>query len=188
MKTRRYLLPVVVGAAVAAALSCREPSPLGTGSAALLAPDSVVDSATVNPHQVPVDSIVHAGGLLTCSPLPYDSATQVIGPLGGTIQVGMDTLVVPAGALLAPVAITMVAPSDTVNRVHFAPEGLTFQQPASLTMGYANCNTLGVNIPKNIAFTTDALAILEYLKSWDTKNDQTVRGEVNHFSEYAVAW
>ena len=115
MKTRRYLLPVVVGAAVAAALSCREPSPLGTGSAALLAPDSVVDSATVNPHQVPVDSIVHAGGLLTCSPLPYDSATQVIGPLGGTIQVGMDTLVVPAGALLAPVAITMVAPSDTVN-------------------------------------------------------------------------
>ena len=82
----------------------------------------------------------------------------------------------------------MTAPSDTVNHVHFEPEGLTFQTPASLTMSYANCNTLGVNIPKQIAYTDDLLVILEYLKSWDTKNAQTVRGEVNHFSEYAIAW
>ena len=187
MKTRRYLLPVVVGAAVAAALSCREPSPLGTVSAALIGQDSVVDSATVNPHQVPVDSLVHAGGLLTCSPLPYDSATQVIGPLGGTIQVGMDTLVVPAGALLAPVAITMVAPSDTVNRVHFAPEGLTFQQPASLTMSYANCNTLGVQLHVVNASAPGDLS-QTIAPSPVPRNAQTVRGEVNHFSEYAIAW
>jgi len=185
MKTRRCLLPVVVAAAVAAVLSCREPSPLGTISLDLVPPDTVVPLS--QPH-APVDSLVQTAGLISCSPLPYDSATQVIGPLGGTIQAGVDTLSVPAGALLAPVAITMVTPSDTVNAVRFAPEGLTFQVPASLTMSYANCNLLGVNIPKQIAWTTDALAILDYLKSWDNKNAQLVTGEVNHFSEYAIAW
>src|SRR2546425_8685444 len=183
MKTRRFSLPILLGAAVALVLSCREPSPLAAPNAPL--GDLVLDSISTLGI---VDSLVHNGGLLTCTPQPADSASALIGPFGGTIQAGGDTLSVPAGALLDTVTITMRVPSDTVNHVHFEPEGLTFQQPASLTMGYANCNTLGVNIPKNIAFTTDALAILEYLKSWDTKNDQTVRGEVNHFSEYAVAW
>ncbi len=185
MKTRPFLLPAVVAAAVAAALSCRDPSPLGTISSDLVPPDTVVP---LSQPVVPVDSVQKTAGLLTCSPLPYDSATQVIGPLGGTIQAGPHTLSVPAGALLDTVTITMVAPSDTVSGVRFAPEGLTFQQPASLTMSYANCNLLGLNIPKQIAYTTDVLVILDYLKSWDNKNAQLVTGQVNHFSEYAVAW
>ena len=55
-------------------------------------------------------------------------------------------------------------------------------------MSYANCNTLGVQLPKQIAYTTDVLVILEYLKSWDDQHAQIVTGEVNHFSEYAIAW
>src|SRR5216117_2164834 len=62
-----------------------------------------------------VDSLVHTAGLLTCTPQPADSASAVIGFFGGTIQVGGDTLSVPAGALLDTVTITMAVPSDTVN-------------------------------------------------------------------------
>ena len=187
MKTRGFLLPVVLGAASLVVLSCREPLPLGTGSPDLVGGLTVTDS-TASPPTAPIDSLVHLVGLLHCTPQPADSATQVIGPFGGTITAGADTFTVPAGALLTPVSITMVAASDTVNRVHFAPEGLQFLQPASLTMSYANCDTFGAMIPKNIAWTTDLLAILEYLKSWDDHSAQTVTGQVNHFSEYAVAW
>ena len=180
MKTSRFLLPMVLGAVAAVVLSCREPLPLGTGSADLV--------GGVTTPGVPVDSLVHLVGLLHCTPQPADSATLVIGPLGGTITAGANAFTVPADALVDSVAITMVAPSDTVNRVHFEPEGLQFLQPASLTMSYANCDTFGVKVPKNIAWTTDLLAIIDYIKSWDDHSTQTVTGEVNHFSDYAVAW
>jgi len=183
MKTRRFVLPVVLGAAAAVVLSCRAPLPSGPGSSDLVGAtvtDSTVTDSTASPPTAPIDSLVHFVGLLHCTPQPADTATQVIG--------FFDTFTVPAGALLTPVSITMVAASDTVNRVHFEPEGLQFLQPASLTMSYANCDTFGAMIPKNIAWTTDLLAILEYLKSWDDHHAQTVTGQVNHFSEYAVAW
>lgn len=127
-------------------------------------------------------------GLLVCAPLPADSVTQTIGPEGGTLGVGVHRLTVPAGALDSAVSITAVAPSDTVNRVRFQPEGLAFQQPASLTMSYANCDLLGSTLPKRVAYTTDLLAILEYLPSIDDFSSQVVTGQLGHFSDYAIAW
>ena len=84
--------------------------------------------------------------------------------------------------------ITAVAPSDTVNQVRFFPEGLTFASPASLTMSYANCDALSQLEPKQIAYTTDALAILALLPSVDVLSQQQVTGQLQHFSTYAVAW
>lgn len=127
-------------------------------------------------------------GLLQCAPQPYDSTTQTIGPEGGSIQAGSNVLWIPAGALADSVAITMIAPSDTVNRVQFQPEGLQFASPAWLTMGYANCSLLGQLVPKRIAYTTDALTILEYLLSFDNFFAQRVTGRLSHFSNYAIAW
>ena len=34
----------------------------------------------------------------------------------------------------------MEAPSNSINRVVFRPDGLTFKQPALLAMSYANCS------------------------------------------------
>lgn len=127
-------------------------------------------------------------GLLACTPLPYDSVTATVGPEGGTIQVGSHVLEIPAGALAAPVTITAVTPSDTVNQVRFQPEGLQFQHAAALTMSYANCSLLGDWLPHRIAYTTDALQILEYLLSVDNLPSRTVTGRLEHFSTYAVAW
>ncbi len=171
--TRRLLLTLLTG--VAAVLGgCRDNSPL-----------------VVGPRGTPQRDLLGSaldGGLLTCSPLPYDSVTQTIGPEGGTLQVGAHTLSIPAGALDTAVTITAVAPSDTVNHLRFQPEGLTFQRPAYLGMSYANCNLLGSTLPKQIAYTTDALEILYYLLSVDNPPSQTVTGRLEHFSEYAIAW
>ena len=127
-----------------------------------------------------------SGGLLSCKPLGYDSATQTIGPAGGVVKLSKHNLVVPAGALSAMVSITAVAPWDTVNRVELRPDGLTFNQPAFLTMSYGNCKVIPQS--KQIAYTTDSLIILQYVPSSDTPTAKLVTGQLSHFSNYAIAW
>ncbi len=120
--------------------------------------------------------------------MPTATATQTVGPAGGVIRIGPHALSIPAGALDAPVTITATAPSDKVNRVQFQPEGLVFRRSAALTMSYANCSLLGKILPKRIAYTTDALAILSYVVSLDNLFAKNVTGKLNHFSNYAIAW
>ena len=126
--------------------------------------------------------------LLKCSPQPFDSAAQTIGPDGGTLTVGSTTLTVPPGALSTPTTISGVVQPDSVNAVRFAPQGLVFQQPAQLVMSYANCGVFGSLIPKRIAYTTDDLLILQIIPSLDDILNQKVTGQVSHFSQYAIAW
>ena len=104
------------------------------------------------------------------------------------MRIGPHWLVIPAGALPSPTVITAVVVSGPTNAVHFEPEGLQFQQSAYLVMSYANCNLLGSLAPKRIAYTTDDLQILAYLRTVDDPIAQQVTGELYHFSEYAIAW
>lgn len=167
MNATRRLHCLLLGSAVVAALSCEQP---------------------VRPVASLLDPPLHLPSLLSCAPQPYDSVTQAIGPAGGSIQVAGNLLQVPAGALVSTVAITAVAPSDTVNQVRFQPTGLDFAVPATLTMNYANCSLLGVLLPKRIAYTTDNLIILQLLPSVDDALNQTLTTRLGHFSTYAVAW
>ncbi len=148
------------------------------------------DHAPTGP--TPTSSLLGYGGLsgalVRCAPLTPDSASALIGPEGGVIAVGPHRLAIPAGALAAPVTITAIAPADSVNRVHFEPQGLTFARPAWLTMSYANCDALAQLVPKRIAYTSDALVILELLPSVDNLLAHKVTGQLGHFSDYAIAW
>lgn len=127
-------------------------------------------------------------GLLRCSPRPAAVATATIGPAGGIIDVGDHRLIIPAGALSSDVTITATAPASAARQVKFEPEGLSFALPARLTMSYANCSGALSLLPKNVAYTTDLLAILEILASSDDRTTQTVSTYLEHFSRYAVAW
>jgi hypothetical protein len=176
MKRARFLRAALFAGGALLLLRCTEPSPLGIDSRR--GPDALVGVPLALPNV----------GLLDCTPLPYDSVTQAIGPEGGTLVVGGHTLTVPPGALDTTVTITAVAPSDTLRHVQFQPEGLQFQVPASLTLSYAQCGLLGSLAPKRITYTTDAFQILEYVPSLDDDLNQTVTGQLRHFSEYAVAW
>lgn len=126
-------------------------------------------------------------GLLICQPLPAASASGVFGPAGGSLQVGPHELRIPAGALTSSVLITATAPTSSTNRVEFQPHGLQFQRSAELTMSYANCNTLGLLLPKRVAYVSGQ-TILEFLPSLDNLFTKKVTGRLEHFSEYAVAW
>lgn len=127
-------------------------------------------------------------GLVACTPLAADSVAQVIGPAGGTITVGPHSFVVPAGALDSAVTITAVVPSSTNNVVVFQPTGLTFNTAATLTLSYANCGPLAQILPTRVAYVDNLLNILSYIPSVGNGVSQSVTGQVQHFSDYAVAW
>jgi hypothetical protein len=175
MKTARALLVVLLVCALAVAAACVDRMPT--------APQPPAASADL------IGSLLGATGLLHCSDLPYDSTTQTVGVAGGVLSVGPHTLSIPPGALSQPTAITMILPTGLgVNAVKFKPAGLQFRTPAALTMSYANCNLLGQLLPKRIAYTTDNLQILYYLLSVDNLLSDKVTGQVNHFSDYVIAW
>ncbi len=177
----RRLPLVLVAAAIAAALSCADPSPLGVGVPAF---EAVVKSADA--------------GLVRCAQT-YDSVTQVIGPAGGLIAVGNHYLWVDTMALADTVSITAVAPADTVRWVRFQPDGLQFRtngagRSAILLTSYKDCGVPTADTLR-IAQVTDSLGILGYLetyvqvrrRSWSQAN-QYVYGVLHHFSQYGVAW
>ena len=126
--------------------------------------------------------------LVACTPLPYDSAAQVIGPSGGTIRVGPHALTVPEGALDSDVAISAAIVDGNVNAVRFGPEGLQFNKKASLTLSYANCGLVFGLLPHHIAYTDDLLNILDTVTADASLLSGSVTGKIRHFSDYAVAW
>lgn len=181
MSAHRFLilLPLLAGAMVVP--SCGEvsaPSPQ----------TSLVTSLPNNADKRANKTVGNMGnghGLAKCDPMPAATASATIGLLGGVLQVGPHTLDIPLGALLSRVTITALAPSDSVDRIRFQPEGLVFRKPATLTMSYANCH-LHASAAVQIAYTDDALVILEYLPSRD--KGKAVTSQLDHFSNYAVAW
>jgi hypothetical protein len=132
---------------------------------------------------------VFTRGLIdSCASLSSEPVTRTIGPDGGVIAIGPDTLRIPPRALSRPVTIQASLPAGYfVNFVVFEPSGLTFRKPASLTMGYSSCNLLA-NLGLEIAQVTDDLRVIEYLRSTDNKATRSVTGVVQHFSNYAVAY
>ena len=177
---RRLPMALVAGA-IAAALSCADPSPVGVGVPAF---DALAKSADA--------------GLVRCEQT-YDSVTRVIGPAGGLIAVGHHYLWVDTMALADTVSITAVAPADTLRRVRFQPDGLQFRtngagRSAILYTTYKDCG-VPTSDTLRIAQVTDSLGIVEYLetyvqvrrRSWSQGN-QYVYGVLHHFSQYAVSW
>jgi len=209
MLARRSLIPIVllVGATVVV-MSCRDASPVGLAG---LTPagtptfhgrsddgDDGNDGDDGEPSDTTGDGEAGEDSLVACRPLPYDSVTQTIGPQGGEIEVGRNWLIVPRGALRAPVTITAVAPSDTVAMIRFQPAGLRFQATALLVATYDNCRVPKAVTPR-IALVSNAFAVIEFLASGESMlsphfqkghkgSPRRVVGQLQHFSNYAVAW
>lgn len=154
-------------------------------------PLSEVVDPLVEPLSGPVDDALRSiTGLLKCTPLPYASASQRIGPDGGTLEIGPHTLTIPPGALTESVVIRGEAPVDRVNSVRLWPEGLRFAngKDARLTLSYRNCLGATLLPLKRIVYTTDNLRLLSVLVSVDDVLRQRVSTGLKHFSRYAVAW
>ena len=182
----RRMSVLVLAVLLLAGVSCTSDESLGPS-----APEAPLTMVQADSQQ----SDLLLGGLLTalkdlrllsCSPQPYVSRTQVVGVNGGTIVVGTHRLVIPAGALSRNYTIRAEQVTHRVNSVRFSPEGLRFAKPAKLTLSYSNCSPL--LLLKRVVYTDELLRILELIPSLDNLETKTVTGDIRHFSRYAVAW
>ena len=132
-----------------------------------------------------VDGVVTS--LVSCNVTTTSSASQRIGPAGGTLRVGPHTFQVPAGALDRDVTISAVAPAGKIVKVEFRPEGLRFARPTTLTLSYRSCGLLGSLDWVVVYLDDNDRTILEVLPSVPNLLSRTVSGRVDHFSNYAIA-
>ena len=138
--------------------------------------------------ELPTQTAVAPGQLvaaaLRAEPLPGTlSETRVIGPAGGTISLGGVTLSVPKGALDRPVAITATVPAGSMLQVEFAPHGLQFDAPFTLTFdGVQSSDVVGVYFEGGVG---DFVRVLQSFPT--TLNGTSASFNSDHFSGYTMA-
>ena len=113
--------------------------------------------------------------------------TATIGPLGGIINFGPHTLLIPPGALLQQTTITATVPADGHLTAVLQPEGLRFLVPATLTLGYGQCNPQPSDDLSIVYLNGPLGQILQWLPSLLHLDSHTVSALIGHFSVYAGA-
>lgn len=174
MRHRRFALPLgacslVAALALAAGCSGEMQAPL----------EAVPANATSTPTSV-------VSRYMACA-LPPLQTTARIGAQGGTVVLGRSTLTIPAGALAATVRITARVSTAGVAALEFQPAGLQFAVPATLSIDYGACPSLGA-VTKKVVYVDDAWRVLEVLPSQDDPAAAHVDASLTHFSKYAVAY
>lgn len=125
--------------------------------------------------------------LLACEPEEFAYDVEIVGPDGGTLQMGRHRLEIPPGALDSLVVIEAVAPLSPVREVRFAPHGLQFHKSGRLDVSYHGC-TEPAGFRGQMAYVDDEYRILELPKT--EPNDaslEMLRSWIDHFSGYVVA-
>ena len=187
MKPDRFPLAVLLVAATAATLSCADHGITGPTSRSISAP-VLQASATSKKGGGGGGGGGGNGGVASCSTVLVGMIRQTVGPAGGVVALGPARLTIPPGALSAVVTIQAKIPAGySGNYIQFKPDGLVFQQPASLRMSYSNCSLVNATQLK-VAQVTDGLQIIQYVPSTNDLGGLTVTGQLQHFSNYAVAW
>ncbi|MDI7267907.1 MAG: right-handed parallel beta-helix repeat-containing protein [Myxococcota bacterium] len=123
---------------------------------------------------------------------PNVVASATIDAAGGSLVHGPVTLVVPEGALSAPVTVTLAllrdAPRGAVGLAYeFGPDGLTFAVPATLLVSYES-----LDLPAGVDPVGLRLSVLDDGR-WMGLDDHVNRrvemrvvGSVRHFSTYGI--
>lgn len=120
-----------------------------------------------------------------CEPQDYEADSKIIGPEGGTINIGRHRLVIPRGALTEPTVITGEEPTSLLIEVELSPHGLQFETPAKLELDYSHCY-LPSDYGYRVAYINNGDHILEWPVSFDKGGE--VEAWISHFSKYAVAY
>lgn len=151
-----------------------------------------------------------SAGLIPCKPLPDAAVRQVVGPAGANMKIGPHRLVIPPGALTAAHPIEALIDQDlvrhttlvklpngrtvtlgysVVNAVTFKPH-LRFRTRATLTLSFVNCDVLPWESRQTTVVYMNTLmnVIRHVLPSTVDPDGATVTAEIEHFSNYAVAW
>ena len=129
---------------------------------------------------------------LYCPTSTTQSTTDIIGPLGGLLSIAGTNVVIPPGALLEPVTMTLTVPASNYMEIDVSVQGQTsflFEKAITIDESYARCTGL---IP--LLFPLDAWhwdpatkTLLEKMFGIDNKLTKTVTFTTIHLSGYVIA-
>lgn len=125
--------------------------------------------------------------MLRCEPQSRVSETRVVGPKGGTINIGPHRLVVPPGALLSDVSITGTAPPNPAVNLEFAPHGLQFLEPVEMQVDYKQ-RIVPETAELGVTYMLDGWYAVEKMPSSDARKDKKITALTDHFSGFTVTW
>lgn len=178
---------------------------LGASVALLVGCDESRDHAPLAPVEQPgLSRAASAGQLLECPIDEEVTATATIDERGGTLRAidgsgGRHEVIFPAGAVSEPTRFTLTAPASRYVLVRVTAtdargaERLTEFPPEAqptLAVSYKRCPRSVLGRPKLQLFQVDERTKAPITRAFGGKennaSDPRVRGEVPHFSEYAV--
>jgi hypothetical protein len=116
------------------------------------------------------------------------TVTVMVGPSGGSVEVGGATLMIPSGALSSETSITITETTEATPEGYeaysplyrFEPEGLVFAVPLTITLAYVGDRGLAT-----LFWSRREGSGYERLGGVPTSDD--VAGEVSHFSTGFIA-
>jgi len=111
----------------------------------------------------------------------FYSASEPIGPAGGTLRAGVYALHIPAGALTSTVEITVNQESAGQWPVQLGPEGLQFMIPATLEF-----DAYGESHPDQMTVAWWNPSTSSWMDQETRHGDVTVSTEISHFSRYTI--
>lgn len=154
-----------------------------------IADQAAYDSLKVIWQQVLDDTTGRYADSLVCDPKQYVASAKIIGPEGGDINFGEHSFRIPAGALSAPTVITAEAPASIRVLAIFSPSGTRFNAGfrPTLELSYKHCRGPLTRAAK-IAYVSNNGQILAWPPSQDFPDLGLVRGLIEHFSNYIVAY
>lgn len=132
----------------------------------------------------PASSMQSNGALVACSQREAIADSALIGPSGGTLVVGNNRLIVPAGALTQPVMISGTVPAEPYAAIHFEPQGLQFRKPAGLQLDATGCTL--PDGEQHVDYVADDGTVLERIDATYSNWWHAVAAPINHFSVYAI--
>lgn len=132
--------------------------------------------------------------LIECPTDVTQSASALLGVLGGDVFVGGNLVSVPEGALppLGLALVTITAPASKYVEIEVRVNELphfTFESPVTITIDYSRCTRSNVDREPLQAWYIDAVTKvpLDDMGGVDDKVARTVTFTTDHFSGYAVA-
>lgn len=162
---------------------------LAAGSVALLA--ACAADSVVGTKGATTASLV-GPALIQCPTNESASATAIVGPLGGLVNVGGTSIQIPAGALLSPTTVTVTIPASQFMEVDISVAGVehfVFELPVVVTLSYARCARNNIDLsPLSVWYIdSETKALLESMGGIDDKLLRAITFTTGHLSGYAVA-
>ena len=131
--------------------------------------------------------------LLRCPTFFTRFAAEIIGPLGGLVNLGDTKVEVPAGALLDLTLMTLLIPPSQYMEIQVRAnrlESFLFEQPVSITIDYSRCSNAVLEGKTLTVWQINPWTnqLIEHMGGVDDRANREITFQTGHLSGYAIAF